>query len=100
LREFVAATIRFQQEDAEADMAGVRAGAAIAPSLPEMLFVHAHMVASKAVFVLILFCYAQARVNSSSIAAVMRSPSCSKIKGARLELFAASKSVGLFNANK
>jgi hypothetical protein len=34
-------------------MAGVRAGAAIAPSLPEMLFVHAHMVASKAVFVLI-----------------------------------------------
>ena len=53
LREFVAATIRFQQECAEADMAGVRAGAAIAPSLPEMLFVHAHMVASKAVFVLI-----------------------------------------------
>jgi hypothetical protein len=33
-------------------MAGVRAGAAIAPSLPEMLFVHARMVASKAVFVL------------------------------------------------
>jgi hypothetical protein len=26
-------------------MAGVRAGAAIAPSLPEMLFVHADMVA-------------------------------------------------------
>ena len=53
LREFVAATIRPQQEGTEADMAGVRAGAAIAPSLPEMLFVHAHMVASKAVFVLI-----------------------------------------------
>jgi hypothetical protein len=46
----VAATIRFQQEGSEADMAGVRAGAAIAPSLPEMLFVHADMVASKAVF--------------------------------------------------
>ncbi|MFH2133683.1 MAG: hypothetical protein ABII81_00690, partial [Pseudomonadota bacterium] len=67
-------TIRPQQEGSEADMAGVRAGAAIAPSLPEMLFVHAHMVASKAVFVLIK----RQKVPETNSPFFLSAQSCSK----------------------